>query len=190
MADLITTSELTAAVPSLTGRADLAQLVTAASLAVERYCGRTFAQATLTETHNGRNRSRLWLKRRPVVSVASVTINGTALDNTTSDAWTFQPETGELRRGNGHDAEPFAPWFPWGLQNIVVTYTGGYSPIPADVKQATILWARHLADATKASGLYQSEAIGDYSYTLASLDAQAGPPVALALLAPYVEVPA
>lgn len=187
MADLITTAELTAAVPSLATRSDLAALVSAASQAVERYCGRTFERATLTETHDGRNRSRLWLRRRPIVSVASVTINGTALDNTTSDAWVFHPATGELRRGNGHEAEQFAAWFPWGLQNIVVTYTGGYNPIPADVKHATILWARHLADAAQTGGMIASESIGDYSYSLGPGAQQAASAAALELLAPYVE---
>lgn len=186
MSDLITTDDLTASCPTLSGRADLARLVSSASQAVEAYCGRTFAVATYTERHDGRGLSRVWLRQRPVIEVTSVSADGYALDNTSGDAWTLDPDTGELLWGNGFDDPRFAPRFARGSRNIEVVYSAGFDPIPEAVATAAILTAKWLADRTGASGAFQSERIGDYSYTLAT---QAGllPDAAEVMLASYVQ---
>jgi hypothetical protein len=187
MADLITTAELVNAVPSLATRTDLSQLVAAASLAVENRVGRTFARETITEHHDGRNLPRIWLRRRPVASVTSLTIDGTLIDNTGGDAYDFDPDTGEFWRGPNQGGSRFNSPFPTGKRGVVVVYVGGYDPIPADVKQATIIVAKHLADASRTPGTYKSESIGDYSYTLGDLTANGLPGAAEALLAKYIE---
>lgn len=179
MADLITTADLPAA---LAARDDAAALVSAASRWVERYCRRTFAQAEVTEKYDGRNLPRIWLDRTPVVEVASVTVNGAALDNSQGMGWTFDPDTGELLRGPGTDDPRFAPWFPRGRRNVEVTYTGGYEPIPDDVQRATLICVQHLADGSEATGVIRSESVGAYSYTLADPSLLAFPPLAASLL--------
>lgn len=188
MADLITADDLTASCPTLAVRSDLARLVSSASQAVERYCNRTFAVDTYTERHDGRGLSRIWLRQRPVVSVAAVSSDGYDLDNTSGDAWTFNPDTGELLWSNGLDDPRFAARFARGFRNVEVTYTAGFDPIPEPVATAVILTARWLADRMNASGAFQSERIGDYSYTLAT---QAGvlSDAAEMLLASYVQDP-
>lgn len=162
-------------------------LISAAMTAVENFCRRSFEQTTVTDVLNGRAGSRLWLSTRPVIQIASITVNGDAVDNTYGDAWTFNPNTGELVRGNGEDDPRFAPWFPKGTGNIVVVYFAGYNPVPDPVIRAGIIATRWYAEASKNAGLYSQERIGDYSYVLSDHVTATLPPGAAGLLAPYVQ---
>lgn len=186
MADLVTAGEVTTAVPSLTGSADLSALITAASLAVENYCNRVFEQVAVTETHDGGDAPFLFLRRPPIASVATVTINGTALDNTGGDAWSFNANTGELVRGDGRDHPRFSSCWPAGVQNVTVLYTGGYATVPGPVKRAVILQVKYLSDLSANSGAYKAESIGDYSYTLGDITIHGLSPAAAAILSGYV----
>jgi hypothetical protein len=165
-----------------------ASLVSRASQKVLDHCRRGFIQQAVTEAHDGKNSPRLWLRRVPVITVSAVTVNGEAIDNSQGDGWTFKPRTGELVRGDGIDATRFAQWFPSGCQNVVVQYWGGYAAVPGPVLEATCWAAKWMSDRGKISGIFQSESIGDYSYSLAD---PKGMPLALpdeicALLAEYV----
>jgi len=168
MPDLVTNAQVLAGWPGLARLDPIEQaaLLTAASRAIERYCNRTFAVTAYTETHSGRNLPRVWLANRPVVAVTSVTVDGQALDNTTGDAWTVTPETGELLRGGGRGDPRFAPWFPWGRNNIVVAYTAGFATVPADVQLAARYLVQHMSESRKGIGPIRSETIGDYAYQL------------------------
>lgn len=83
----------------------------------------------------GSSSDRIRLKERPIVSVASVVLNGVTLVE--GDA--FYVDGDQLVRlnwGGGGDAFGFraASWgFPW--WSLVVTYTHGYNPVPALAKQ-------------------------------------------------------
>lgn len=55
---------------------DLERRINAASEAIERYCGRNFSRASVTEKVRGFGRARLVLSRTPVVAVASVHLDG------------------------------------------------------------------------------------------------------------------
>jgi hypothetical protein len=182
--DLITAADVTD--PRLLRRADLASLISAASLmALHRTNRNGFLSETTTELYDGNNAPRVWLRRTPVTAVTAVTVNGFAVDNTYGDGWTFRPDTGELRRGTGQVDQRFAWWFPKGLQNVEVTYTAGYSSVPADVVRAVLILVKHLADSSKVTGLFQSEKLGDYSYTLADLASVEFPPLADKILQNY-----
>lgn len=187
-------------------RADLPALIAAATQAVEDYCNRAFAQATVTESYDG-GIPRIFLRRPPVVSVAAVAINGVVVDNAAGGGWTVDPASGELARG-----QLLAPWswcglllggggdpgrggiaggfgrpdWTMGMLDVAVTYAGGYAPVPAPVRQAALIVVKYLADATRHTGLYTSERIGDYTYQMA----QGGPddrlpPAARMLLGVY-----
>jgi hypothetical protein len=170
----------------LLARTDLQDLIDDANAAVDMRCNRTFAVTTYTEAHDGENGPRVWLRNPPILSITSVTINGTALDNTFGDAWTFSPGSGELLRGNGQDDPRFAPWFPKGRQNVVTVYNGGFSPLPGAVRRATLVLVKHLAAATKVTGMFRSESIGDYSYTIGDPESVAFPPLAAELLEDFI----
>jgi hypothetical protein len=181
---LIAPSDVIQAIPRLATLADLQDLIYDVSAAVITHVGQSFGLATYTETHNGADRSRIWLRNLPIVSVTSVTVEGTAIDNTNGDGWTVNPATGELRRGSGQQDQQFEAWFPTGLQNIVVVYTAG-AGVPREVRRAAILTVKHWVDATKNTGVFESEDLGDYSYTLSGVQVKL-PAIAEQLLAPYI----
>ncbi|MDD5305493.1 MAG: hypothetical protein PHS14_20525, partial [Elusimicrobia bacterium] len=56
----------------------IATLGAACQSAVERFIGRTFDNVEYTEAYDGNGRAVLFLRRDPVVSVSSVSINGAA----------------------------------------------------------------------------------------------------------------
>ena len=177
-----TAAEVLAAWPGLAAidEAEQAELIAVANAAVNDALRRDVLLAERTERHSGRNRSRIWLKVRPVVAVASVAIDGIGA----VDEYRLDPETGELVRGPNRGDPRFGPWFPRGVRNVEVVYTGGYDPVPPPIKRAVILTARRIHDAGGVSGVYASESIGDYSYTLGD-GSSAVPDAALRLLRPY-----
>jgi hypothetical protein len=118
----------------VTGAADdglLLALVEGMSAAVESMLNRTFAVATYTETRNGTGKPTMMVRNDPIVSVASVTVDGIAI----------APRTGPTA-GSGHvfDTDTIylaGTCFTRGVQNVVLSYEGGYATIPADIVQAT-----------------------------------------------------
>jgi hypothetical protein len=167
-----------------------ADLIADASEAVRNYVRRPLLERTYVETYDGTGLGRIRLRKLPVTAIGGVVVNGEALDNATGDGWSFDRETGELRRGDGRDDVRFAPWFPKGRGNIEVTYSAGYQQVPGPVKRATILTMRWLREAVLISLFAQSESIGNYSYTRGvgtQFLAVAGlPAFAASLLEPYV----
>jgi len=125
------------------------------------------------------------LRQRPVRSVASVTVDGVALEST---GWNLHGAL--LRRIDGG-------CFPLGVANVVVVYTHGYDipptvvdwPVPADIRLVALIAARRVYSAVGASdsgGTQQSETMGSYSYTSASTAQVAS--TAAQLLAPETAV--
>ncbi len=143
------------------------QLIATASQHIINFCRRPFfAQHMETEYLDGKNQSHLWLSLKPVISVAAVSINGEPLDNTAGDAWTFVPGTGKLLRGTGKQDDRFARSWPSGTGNIAVTYWAGFATVPDPVVRAAIMTVRWIYEQGKRPGIYASESIGDYSYSL------------------------
>ncbi|HXS24484.1 MAG TPA: hypothetical protein VN719_09655 [Gemmatimonadales bacterium] len=191
MPDLAQQSDVTTLISRLQGLPGLASLISTASVWIQNYTGLQFVVNSYSELHDGKSESRIWLRQTPVLSVQSVILwpNTTPqpIDNTDNDGWTFDPATGELRRGNGHVNQRFEAWFPDGLQNVQVNYTAGAPSVPAPVLYATVLTVKHLADSLKMTGLLKSEDIGDYSYEMADAGDIGLPPLARVLLAPYIQ---
>lgn len=186
--DLVTNAEVAASWPGFAKLPadEQAALITDASQAIEDYCRRSFGSGVVTEVRSGTNSSRLWLKNKPVSAILSVTINGTAHTNADGMDWQFVPATGELVRGVGHCDPRFGPWFPAGTNNIEIVYLYGYADVPGPVKRACLLTVRQLATLATQSGVYDSESIGDYSYTRGAGGLESIPATALMLLRNYV----
>lgn len=89
----------------------LEQLIEAATKKAEDYTGRAFIRREIVETHIGDSRQNLNLYRRPVVSVASITVGGDDLTD-----YSERLSIGRLYH-----------YVVWPLDyEIVVTYTTGY----------------------------------------------------------------
>lgn len=115
----------------------LTRIITAASDAIENYCGRTFTSTLYTaEMQDGTGTKTLQLRNFPIISVTSLLEGGSALvvgtdpnGSPTPDALIYAEE-GQLVR----------PWFIWLPYRrwYSITYTAGYATVPGDVIQACI----------------------------------------------------
>jgi hypothetical protein len=118
---------------------------------MERYCGcDSFDSATYTDqAYDGTGTKSLYLRNWPVTTLTSVkTLDGagtsTTLASTEYRAAVGDNSNGRLTRLSGSssywpDNTPAlsnGPCWPVGSENILVTYTAGYSTIPGDLKLA------------------------------------------------------
>lgn len=164
-------------------------LLGTASAKVMKFCRRVhFLPWTNLDPYDGKGLPRIWLEKRPVLTVTAITMNGDAVDNTSGFAWGFKPRTGELWLGSGRDDKRFGQRFPHGRQNILVAFTSGYTTVPEPVVRATIWAVKWLSEQIAVSGIYSAERIGDYNYSLnAAAFSMTLPMHIAALLADYVQ---
>lgn len=111
--------------------AELLRTLEMASATAEQYVRRKLELGQRTEIRSGSDGSELLLRDAPVTAVASLASAGSLiLPSVDGGAGYVFDENGIYLTG----------WqsFQFGRKNIVVTYTGGYSPIPADIVHAVI----------------------------------------------------
>lgn len=137
--------------------------------------------ASIVETFDGKERTHLFLKVSPVNSVASIVEDGFTLTEGNEQDYVVFKEEGYIVK-TGHSR-----WSDAKLQNVVVTYSGGFATIP-DVIRFTCARAAgrilnntlqlsslqpkenidsHKSDASNDGNFYavNSESIGDLSLT-------------------------
>jgi hypothetical protein len=118
----------------------LSSAITRASAAVSRWCNRVFPLETVRETFRlDRTRPELVLSRFPVVSIASVTVDGTALD----PAADFEAD-GD--RGILYRLDSRGKFMCWPSAVVVVEYSAGFllpgdpnRTLPDDIERAALL---------------------------------------------------
>ena len=186
MASLISIAEykVWAGITGTAQDALLTVLVDAVSMEVRRWCDRNlsngFESASRTERYDGTGEQTIQLMEWPVASITSVTIYTAGGDTEVLDADTYRVngDSGVLSRidpvlarfptnafGTIESTFSVQPWFPAGFDNIEVVYTGGYSPIPADLKMACYRLTDLAYSARGRNYGLQSESLGGYSYT-------------------------
>ena len=127
------------------------RLLNAASDRLERFCNTKFKKrSAITLTLNGNGQALLDLGA-PILSVTSVTIEDQVVPATD---YKVLATRGQLYYEN--------TW-PIGVQNIVVACSLGYDPVPHPITEACMFLVREWFE--RPSTEYQSEKIGDYSYT-------------------------
>lgn len=98
-------------------------------------------QATYTDLLDGNGRNKLALLNTPIISVASLTINGAAIQPSTGYTVPgYVIEKNQLVLVGGGACFPWSPiGFPGiflsGTANVAVTYDAGFATVPADVQQ-------------------------------------------------------
>lgn len=149
----------------------LARLITRASATIRQYCNTTFQAEIIKEEIYPLKQdwsgvavggmSLIRLSRWPVVSIASIT-EGFAPNITTLVSavdYRLVPDMGHLFRLDSMT-------YPdrWRVLPVVVTYTSGYSAVPADVEDACsrLVKMRYLAR-TRDPALRQEDVPGVYS---------------------------
>jgi hypothetical protein len=135
--DLCTLADLKAWLPNQGNNDDvtLQSLITNASLQVLQFINRPHILASvlgnLSETYDGNDSDRLLPHQFPIIAVASVGIDGVAIQQAASPttAGFLWDSRRVLLRGFR---------FCRGVQNVQISYTAGYSSVPLDLKQAAI----------------------------------------------------
>lgn len=141
---------------------------------IEKYTGRRIVQTTYATTTaeklDGNGTRELFLKNYPVSTISLLEFNATGAnedqwETVDSKNYFFDADTGIISltypttKGHG---------------NYRVSYTGGYSPVPSDLKTACIFLAGEAFKKGGSMGI-KSESLGDHSIVFdASLMSQEG----------------
>jgi len=118
----------------------LTNLINRVSTRIETYCRRKFKVRSYTEYHDGDGSPEVLVDNYPIVSVDSLwddtdrAFTDSANDLIASGDYIKYETEGAIRLFNNETV------FQTGWQNIKVTYSGGYTTIPADIEQASIDW--------------------------------------------------
>ena len=197
--------------------AQLAQWGAGVSTLVQRWCGREFAQASLTEFYHTNGTKNIVLRRRPVTSVDSVHLDYTGYAGQSQDPFPVSSllregidyylderspglsNTGLLVRSKGVWPERVRAREPDKLVaesyplrgNLKVSYTGGYAEIPQDIQFACaqiVSFARRSAPFGAAPVM---ERLGDHLYKIGQIALMTAPELGSArqILTIYKEMP-
>lgn len=140
----------------------LERAIDSLSQTIEKLCGRQFIARSYTENLHGTGTETLALAHRPVNSVTSiVTVSGAGSSETTSavDATTYRVDTdaGIIELLDGIWAR--------GFRNVRIVYNAGYTTVPYGVLQIAREVLAEYWEGRNRSPAFQSESLGDYSYT-------------------------
>lgn len=165
----------------------LAIAIPAVQDTIESLCGRSeggFESASWTETFSGAETPCKYLKNWPVTAIASVSFvdaDGTATALSSSE-YAIDPmgravcmtgsmmgralmsTTGDFEGYFAPNQTGVRPQFLDGMKNYTVTYTGGYSTVPARLKWVCYRMLDQMIADRRVPGDLKSESIGDYSY--------------------------
>lgn len=175
---LATSDDVIAVVPGLS--ADAAnKLIDRATLAIEGWCGRSLVRETVRQTERDVRADGIMLDRWPA-TVTAVTVDGETV------APGDRELDGTVLRRLADDRRVW-----WRGSKIVIDYAAGYSPVPADLVEATVRLCVAMNGAAGRDAAIRSENIPDVM-SVSYLDPGAGggalPEAVTALLTPYREV--
>lgn len=149
----------------------LALMVNEATGMIEKKCHRRFKQTTYTtETYDGTGTKQLWIRNPPIISITLITVDNETISEATDyddyDGYRIEPQV------NGHKMEGMlylSNGWDKGEQNVEVTYSGGYTTIPDDIRRAAVMMIREWYNMYRNTQGFKSESIGKYSYSYDAL---------------------
>ena len=109
------------------------------------YMGRDILSTAYTERYNGNGQMQMTLKQAPITAITSLTIDEVAIPAaTTSQTYGYMFENSTLYLVSGNPGVSGLPGnaparFGRGMRNVYVSYTAGWSTVPADIKHAATL---------------------------------------------------
>jgi hypothetical protein len=147
------------------------RMINKATLAIENYCGRRFAETTYTdELYNTNYNTELVLKQRPITSTTtfSLSVRDTSLN---SNDW--EPVDSELYFVDAASGVIYLDFNTYlRRKGIKVTYSAGYDIIPDDLAEACVAlacyWVQN-ADAGNIGIMEKLEGQRRVRYTSGSL---------------------
>ena len=172
----------------------LQRVITAVSTAMQNLIGRNIAVANYTSTFDGRGRHRIMMPNYPITAVSSVVIG--EFMQTKVPARSNGP-AGATPGFTFNDKFVYvdSPYlFEKGRQNVIITYSAGYTSIPLDLEQACLIWIKAIMDSSNYSATLKSASAGqtklDWSFAITKLQNLniLVPPTVLSMLSAYRRV--
>lgn len=161
-------------------------LIDRASADIEIYTMQPIEPRDIVENKDG-GFTDFVLVHRPIITVNNIQDFADPDNPETVDPTTFTVYEKEGRIVNGARGRRTRSKWTKGIQRWQIDYKAGFDPIPEDVKQATIFLVSSWYN-NRNSGDFQSESLGDYSYTVNSIASELGiPSTVKRMLAPYRE---
>ena len=130
----------------------LVAMIEAVSAACESYTNRVWRQRTFTEVLSGDGGSELIVDHAPILSITSVTENGTAVA-----ASGYAANVSTITRLSGYTAQAWTA----GVRNITVVYVAGTADVPADVRRGVLIALAHNWRSSRGMGSSTFGAYGD-----------------------------
>lgn len=107
----------------------LQRVISGLSAGIQSVLSRVFAPTTYTEIRNGTGKTEMMVLNDPIISVTSVTVDGVAIS----------PRSAPGQSGYMFDADTIyldgSCFTNTSRQNVILVYSGGFNPLPADLDQ-------------------------------------------------------
>lgn len=153
-------------ITTTTNDTQIGVLVDIVDKTIKNYCERNIELTTITnfQLETDGVQDTFFLQERPITGISGITNSGNTIS---SDEYELNALDGVIRFAYAPDES---------IQDLKVTYSGGYATVPADVEGVATMMVADLfriSGGGNASGLgtgsgeIQSEKLGDYSVTYA-----------------------
>lgn len=135
--------------------ANLQFAVSAISQLMADWCNRVFTATDLVEVYDGPGGTRMITRNYPIISIASLSVNGLAQ--------VVSPGFGKI--GYTSDGNRIidltGTCFDRGRQNVALSYRAGYATIPMDLQLACLNWVKDQILSRDRDGSIVSHRAGD-----------------------------
>lgn len=155
-------------------------LINRSATRIESHLDRDLKAGTVTEHYDGSGTGTLWVRRYPLTSVSELNVDpnrdffaSTDIDPTDV---VIDSERGTVRFFPGSNA--FRSSFATGVKNVKIVYTGGFTIVPEDLKEASlILVARSFMRIRQGAEGIISESVAGYSASYEGTTRESGLPL-------------
>ncbi len=153
-------------------QAQLNALSDAATTWIEKYCNRVFRKTVYTdEAHNGNNELWIYVNNPPIISLGTVTIQESNFGGDSvstdfaSDKFDTKLSTGKIRFKPNSFLSSTTGLFSEGFQNVLIDYTGGFTPVPETIKLIASKFIIEMFDPSEDVQGIEKEKLGNYFYS-------------------------
>ena len=154
------------ALPKPMVESDIKANIDDAEAVIDGMTNTTYKQSQVTETYDGSGDDTLLLNNYPIITLDSLTINGTSVTTSYVAVYTGIEGGGKIVLKNTAEKNTFDDT---GLQLVSVTYTYGFTSVPNMIKRATMNIAARMSLAQQVGGTYDdlsSFSVGEFSGTI------------------------
>ena len=155
---------------------------------VDSLCRTKFESTALTEEYCGDGERTLWVNHLPVISITSVTIDGSTSWTEDTDYFLVDERRLVIPESDTFNARTrsFSSVWPRGTNNVDIVYNYGYATTPDPVKLAIAKLVQAWYTQDGSEGL-SAESLGPRSVSYGSDSSSGVPMIVTTLLQNYVE---